>query len=34
MKERDLTFIKLNVKILRIVTFIDILFINNKNLLS
>ena len=27
-------FIKLDVKILRIVTFIDLLFVNNKNLLS
>ena len=33
MKNKDLTFIKLNVKILRIVTFIDLFFANNKNLL-
>ena len=34
MKTKGLRFIKLDVKTLRIVTFIDSLFVNNKDLLS
>ena len=34
MKVKDLIFIKLDVKTLKIIVFIDLLFANNKNLLS
>ena len=34
MKVKDLTFVNLDIRTLRIVIFIDLLFVNNKDLFS